>query len=112
LLTLSLSSVFLEVEETRDLFRQVLFEVAKLAQAQGIGLTDEAAEKLYTYFLGRAESERNATSSMQRYPPYHPPTMCACVCARVRAHTHTHTLPYLSGKSAHHHQGHHARPAI
>jgi ketopantoate reductase len=66
LLTLSLSSVFLEVEETRDLFRQVLFEVAKLAQAQGIGLTDEAAEKLYTYFLGRAETERNATSSMQR----------------------------------------------
>ncbi|ELR12358.1 2dehydropantoate 2-reductase [Acanthamoeba castellanii str. Neff] len=58
--------VFLGVEETRDLFRQVLFEVAKLAQAQGIELTDEAAEKLYTYFLGRAESERNATSSMQR----------------------------------------------
>lgn len=94
------------MEETRDLFRQVLFEVAKLAQAQGIELTDEAAEKLYTYFLGRAESERNATSSMQRYPlTIHP--RCACACVLVCAHT----LSYLSGKSALH-QGHHARPAI
>jgi 2-dehydropantoate 2-reductase len=72
------AQAFLGVEESRDLFRQVLFEVAKLAQAQGIGLTDEAAKKLYAYFLGRAESDYNATSSMQRYQPWR------CVRVRVR----------------------------
>jgi 2-dehydropantoate 2-reductase len=54
------------VEETRDLFKQVLHEVTKLAQAQGIGLTDEAAEKLYRFFLDRAQADYHATSSMQR----------------------------------------------
>jgi len=59
--------VVLQIPETRELLKAALYEVVQVAQVQGIGLTEEAAEQLYQYFLHLYKvGTKNTTSSMQR----------------------------------------------